>query len=109
MVDKVPAAVAAVMVDDDQQVANEFAETEKFLTAAVPPSWGRAELLCACRSRSRASTSGADTTCSASRPPSRTSASLWPMKASDLSARYGGMENPCLTFVTPTLLAGDRR
>lgn len=21
---------------------------------------------------------------------------------------YGGMENPCLTFVTPTLLAGDR-
>lgn len=22
---------------------------------------------------------------------------------------YGGMENPCLTFVTPTLLAGDRR
>ena len=21
--------------------------------------------------------------------------------------RYGGMENPCLTFVTPTLLAGD--
>lgn len=24
-------------------------------------------------------------------------------------SRYGGMENPCLTFVTPTLLAGDRR
>jgi aminopeptidase N len=22
---------------------------------------------------------------------------------------YGGMENPCLTFVTPTLLAGDKR
>ena len=22
--------------------------------------------------------------------------------------RYGGMENPCLTFVTPTLIAGDR-
>ncbi len=21
---------------------------------------------------------------------------------------YGGMENPCLTFATPTLLAGDR-
>ena len=21
---------------------------------------------------------------------------------------YGGMENPCLTFVTPTLIAGDR-
>ena len=21
---------------------------------------------------------------------------------------YGGMENPCLTFVTPTLLAGDK-
>ena len=21
---------------------------------------------------------------------------------------YGGMENPCLTFITPTLLAGDR-
>ena len=21
---------------------------------------------------------------------------------------YGGMENPCLTYVTPTLLAGDR-
>lgn len=21
---------------------------------------------------------------------------------------FGGMENPCLTFVTPTLLAGDR-
>ena len=21
---------------------------------------------------------------------------------------YGGMENPCLTFVTPSLLAGDR-
>lgn len=21
---------------------------------------------------------------------------------------YGGMENPCMTFVTPTLLAGDR-
>ena len=21
---------------------------------------------------------------------------------------YGGMENPCITFVTPTLLAGDR-
>lgn len=21
---------------------------------------------------------------------------------------YGGMENPCLSFVTPTLLAGDR-
>lgn len=24
------------------------------------------------------------------------------------SSPYGGMENPCLTFVTPTLLAGDR-
>jgi leukotriene-A4 hydrolase len=24
------------------------------------------------------------------------------------SCPYGGMENPCLTFVTPTLLAGDR-
>ena len=24
------------------------------------------------------------------------------------SFAYGGMENPCLTFVTPTLLAGDR-
>lgn len=22
--------------------------------------------------------------------------------------RYGGMENPCLTFVTPTIIAGDR-
>lgn len=21
---------------------------------------------------------------------------------------YGGMENPCLTFVTPTIIAGDR-
>ena len=21
---------------------------------------------------------------------------------------YGGMENPCLTFVTPTMIAGDR-
>lgn len=21
---------------------------------------------------------------------------------------YGGMENPCMTFVTPTLIAGDR-
>ena len=25
-----------------------------------------------------------------------------------LFKQYGGMENPCLTFVTPTLLAGDR-
>jgi hypothetical protein len=25
-----------------------------------------------------------------------------------LYIRYGGMENPMLTFVTPTLLAGDR-
>jgi leukotriene-A4 hydrolase len=22
--------------------------------------------------------------------------------------RYGGMENPCLTFVTPTIISGDR-
>ncbi|EKX48439.1 hypothetical protein GUITHDRAFT_105587 [Guillardia theta CCMP2712] len=62
------------MVD---KVANEFAETEKFLTTAESITceyqWGRYDLLCL--------------------PP---------------SFPYGGMENPCLTFVTPTLLAGDR-
>ena len=30
------------------------------------------------------------------------------MPSARLCQRYGGMENPMLTFVTPTLLAGDR-
>jgi leukotriene-A4 hydrolase len=61
-----------------EAAADEFAETEDFLSAAEAISgkeyvWGRYDLLCL--------------------PP---------------SFPYGGMENPCLTFVTPTLLAGDR-
>jgi leukotriene-A4 hydrolase len=31
-----------------------------------------------------------------------------PLTRHSPSFPYGGMENPCLTFVTPTLLAGDR-
>eukprot|EP00993_Chasmostoma_nieuportense_P005751 NODE_636_length_1991_cov_12.186695_g589_i0.p1 GENE.NODE_636_length_1991_cov_12.186695_g589_i0~~NODE_636_length_1991_cov_12.186695_g589_i0.p1 ORF type:complete len:631 (-),score=194.54 NODE_636_length_1991_cov_12.186695_g589_i0:97-1929(-) len=60
-----------------EQGAYEFADTEKFLDAAIaiagPYVWGRYDILLL--------------------PP---------------SFPYGGMENPCLTFVTPTLLAGDR-
>lgn len=62
------------MVDE---VAWEFADTEKFVAAGEalcgPYQWGVYDLLVL--------------------PP---------------SFPYGGMENPCLTFVTPTLLAGDR-
>lgn len=58
--------------------ANEFSETEKFLTTAedvcgMQYQWKRYDILVL--------------------PP---------------SFPYGGMENPCLTFATPTLLAGDR-
>lgn len=86
-------------------VAHEFAETENFVAAAEEITgheyvWKRYDILCLppsfpciCRTartrrHGRSSRSGALTVRAL---------------CSD-----GGMENPCLTFVTPTLLAGDR-
>lgn len=41
-------------------------------------------------------------------PPRRRTAGRYDILLLPPSFPYGGMENPCLTFVTPTLLAGDR-
>ena len=41
-------------------------------------------------------------------PPERPSCRRYDILCLPPSFPYGGMENPCLTFVTPTLLAGDR-